>query len=176
MCWRARAGVRTCVRACVFACMRVCVRAYVSRCACVRARVRVCERVRVRVGVCVCLVCVFALYDNIIWPRLIMIIINIIQRLPRRSAKNIYFLVDVSECAGKPYDENTHICCRGKLHARLKFMPECCGNAVISPARTICCRRYSFWGGPEARIVEVTKGVNPSTVCLSIWDTPSSPE
>ena len=57
--------VCVCVRACE--CVHACVRAYVR--ACVRACVRSCVRTCVRD--------VFAIYDNNILPRLIMIIIKI---------------------------------------------------------------------------------------------------
>ena len=88
----ARVCVRSCARSCVRACVRSCVRACMCAfmCACVRACVRacVCVCVRVCVRACVhgragvracgrsCVRDVFAIYDNNIRPRLIMIIIK----------------------------------------------------------------------------------------------------
>ena len=54
-----------CVCACVCVCVRACVRARVCVCVCVYARV--------------CVRDVFAIYDNNISPRLMMIIIKIIS-------------------------------------------------------------------------------------------------
>ena len=64
-----------CVRVCV--CMRV----YVCACACARCmRVRACAcvRARVRTWASACMRDVFAIYDNNISPRMIMMIIKII--------------------------------------------------------------------------------------------------
>ena len=59
-----------------------CVRVRARACACVRVRARACACVRVRARACeharACLRDVFAIYDNNISPRLIMIIIKII--------------------------------------------------------------------------------------------------
>ena len=64
-------GVCVCARACVRACMRECV------CARVRACVRAC--------VCECVRDVFAIYDNNILPRLIMIIIKLLSYISYTS-------------------------------------------------------------------------------------------
>ena len=88
VCACVRVCVCACVRVCVCACVRVCVcacvRVCVCACVCGRECVRVCvfasmcARACVRTCVRACVRDVFALYDNNIWPRLIMIIIKII--------------------------------------------------------------------------------------------------
>ena len=72
-------------RWCVCVCMHACLHACARECVCVCVRLRAFERVNACVRVCACVraygsacVCdVFAIYDNNISPRLIMIIIKI---------------------------------------------------------------------------------------------------
>ena len=64
-------------------------------------------------------------------------------RTHARTHMHIYILVHVSalECAGKPYDTDTHICCDGHLHRNSEYWGRlsCCQAKAYNAKTHVCC-------------------------------------